>query len=344
MKKLSNAILLFLFFVLCSTLIISCSKKGNEPKVKTEGEISIGFSIDTLIVERWRTDCEVFSSKAKENDANLIILDAANNLSEQIRQIEYMIRQNVDCLVIVAKEASALSDVIQKAKAKGIPVISYDRLILNSDIDLFVTVDCQKVGYLMAESLLSVKKNGGYWCILGPEEDYNMTLVDKGVRSCLENTGISLDVRYFTPDWNYDLSYKKMNSLLDSGLLPEAIICGNDAIAETVIRSISEHRLGKNIPVVGQDAEVLACRRVQEGLQTATVYKPITNLAEKAAELACRLARGESAESLTELSGQIDNGLKKVPSVLLEPVLVTKDNLKSVIIDSGFHSETEIYR
>lgn len=332
------------FFVL-SLLFISCSKKIPPKNLSgAADQIKIGFSIDTLIVERWKQDCEIFNSTANKNGAFVTIMDAANSVQTQISQIDSLIEQKVNAIVIVPKEASSMSAVVLKAKAKKIPVISYDRLILNAPVDLYVSVDCEKVGVLMAKRLASELKKGSCWSILGSKEDYNMTMIETGIYKGLSGTKISEVYKYFTPDWNYDLSYRKITSLFVKGLVPDGIICGNDAIAETVLKAISEHRLGKNIPVVGQDADVLACRRIVSGFQNATVYKPIEQLASLAAEYACCLARGGKVENIAEVSGSLYNGACKVPSVLLEPVLVTKENMNQVIIDSGFHTFEEIYR
>lgn len=339
-----KSILIFLFTLNCF-LLASCKKTERKQYADDfDAAIKIGFSIDTLIVERWREDCQIFESTAKKSGASVIVQDAANSVTEQIKQIEYLINQNVDALVIIAKEDKSLEKVLQKAKAKNIPVISYDRLIRNSEISLYITVDSEKVGNLMADAILSVQKEGSLWCIYGSDADYNMALVDKGVRNRLSGEKISVDVKYFTPDWNYDIAYKKMNSLLDEKLLPSAVICGNDSIAENVIRAISEHKLGNSIPVVGQDAEILACRRISKGIQTATVYKPIKELAVKAAECACLLAKGTLPENLEGISGSIDNGTRNVPVIMMSPVLVTKENLSEMIVESGFHTADEIFR
>lgn len=330
--------------ILISAFLLTSCRNIRKNSTEIQKKLKIGFSIDTLIVERWSQDCDVFISTAKEHGAEVLIQDAANSVSEQLKQIDYLIDQKVDVLVIIPKEADSLKDVLQKAKSHGIPVISYDRLITNSEVDLYISVDCNKVGALMAQTLLSVQPEGGYWCILGSEYDNNMTLLTKGIHEMLSGTHVTVDVEYFTPDWNYDLAYRKMNSLLNDNLVPSAVICGNDSIAENVLRSISEHKLGKDIPVVGQDAEVLACRRIADGIQTGTIYKPITELAIKAAECACILAEKKNVEDLAEINSSFDNGIKNVPAILLEPVAVTKSNLTEVVVDSGFHTAGEIYR
>lgn len=340
MKKL-----LAFTFIFFSILLTSCSKKQQGfHSASSAKPLKIGFSIDTLIVERWKQDCELFISTAGKNGASVIIKDAANSVTEQIKQVDSLISQNVDVLVIVPKEASALSGVLLKARKKNIPVISYDRLILDAPVSLYVSVDSFKVGKLMAEGILKGLDKGSIWSILGSSEDNNMKMIEEGIHSGLAGSKVSEEFKFFTPDWNYDLAYAKMNGLLDDGLIPSGVICGNDAIAESVLKSISEHRLGMNIPIVGQDADILACRRIVAGLQAATVYKPIQELASIAAECACRIARGAPAEECAQNIGSIKNGYGTVPALLLEPVLLTGENMMNVVVKSGFHSYDEIYR
>lgn len=338
-----RGIVLFISLALVVTLDVSCVKTGLNSKVKSnKDKIKIGLSIDTLIIERWKRDVEIFVETAEKNGAEVIVRNAANNENEQIAQIEELVSLDVDVLVIVPKKAYSLSEVLEKVKSKDISVISYDRLIMNADIALYCSINSEAVGKLMAESLLDDHNSGGYFCMLGAEDDYNMILVDKGIRDALSGSDVTIDLKYFTPDWNYDLAYSKMNSLLNGGLVPEAVICGNDAVAECVIRAISEHKM--DVPVVGQDCDISACRRVIQGTQFASVYKPIYELASNVALIACKIARGEPVEIAAGTSETIDNGLKNVPVYWLEPVLVTKENLKEVVIDSGFHSEFELTR
>lgn len=338
-----RGIVFFIGLVFVTVISVSCIKAGVNAKNKSsKDKVKIGLSIDTLIIERWKRDCEIFIQTAEANGAEVIVRNAANDENEQAVQIEELVSLGVDVLVVVPKNAYSLSDVLEKVKAKNIPVISYDRLIMNADISLYCSINSESVGKLMAESLLENHNSGGYFCILGSEEDYNMILVDKGIRDALSGSNVTIDFKYFTPEWNYDLAYSKMNSLLNGGLVPEAVICGNDAVAECVIRSISEHKM--EVPVVGQDCDISACRRVIQGTQYASVYKPIYELASNVAVIACKIGRGEAVETAAGTSETIENGLKNVPVYWLEPVLVKKDNLKEVVIDSGFHSELELNR
>lgn len=351
MKKLTttNKSLKFSFLLITILSILFCScKKDKTTTLETnktqEKQITIGLSIDTLAIERWIRDCDVFLNTAKELGAHVIVQNAGNSIEEQEKQIKYLIDKNVDSLVILPKKADSLKEVIQKAKSKNIPVISYDRLILNANIDAYITVNSERVGEYMALTLSQVQPQGTYFCIYGPEEDYNMTLIDRGVRSILEPKQIDIAFTFYTDSWNYDLSYQKMSELLQKNLIPDAIICGNDAVAGSVIKALSEYQLAKKIPISGQDADISACQSIVEDKQTMTVYKPITELAKLTAQYAYKLATGKKINEMNQNIQTINNGLIDVPVIWLEPSIVTKKNIDDIVIKSGFHTHGEVYR
>ena len=339
-----------MFIVFLSLLLTGCKNKKAETKnvmsVKESGksQYTIGFSIDTLAIERWRRDCDVFMNTAKEKNTNVIVQNAGNSLEEQIRQIQYLIDRKVDVIVIVAKKADSLTDVIKNARSHGIPVISYDRLIMDADISLYVTVDSEKVGELMASGLLKVDPKGTWFCIYGPQEDNNMAMIRSGVEKVVAGTDVNITYTYYTDGWNYDLSYNEMSRLLREGEIPTSVICGNDAVANSVIQAVSEICPDRKINIVGQDADILNCQHIVSGRQTFTVYKPITELAHISARIACELAAGKNVQELPDITSTIDNGYAQVPSVMLDPVAVDKDNMDSVVIESGFHTYGEVYR
>ena len=343
MKKSSKALLSILF---CSIIFCASCKKDkagkNNIEIK-ENKITIGFSIDTLAIERWRRDTDVFIATAKELGANVIVQNAGNNVEEQIRQIQYLIDKNVNAIVIIAKKADALTEVISNANAKNIPVISYDRLILNAPIDLYVTIDSEKVGELMAQEMLKKCPIGSLYCIYGPLEDYNMTMIRNGAEKVLSGSQLRVGHVYYTDGWNYDLSYTHMCSLIREEKIPNAIICGNDAIANSIIQALSELSPDSKVLIAGQDADVVNCQHIVKGKQYVTIYKPITELSKRAAGCAVNLSRGVKVEDLGLVNGSMDNGYTLVPSILLKPVAVTKENMDSVIIESGFHAQEEIY-
>ncbi|MBR7064883.1 MAG: substrate-binding domain-containing protein [Treponema sp.] len=340
MKK--NWIILFALVFAFS----SCKKKIIEyempPIEQTKNRLKIGFSIDTFVIERWQRDCDIFIARCNELGSDVIVQIAGNSSEKQNRQIKYLIEKEVNALVIVPKDSESLTETLKLAKEAAIPIISYDRLIRNAEISLYITIDSQKVGHLMAEEITKKVKSGKYILMYGPKEDYNMSLVKIGVEKVLKNyPAIKIIEEYNTPDWNFDLSYKKMNDLLLQKNIPDAVICGNDAVAESVLLALQENRI-TGVTLSGQDADIAACKRIIDGSQLMTVYKPIIELAKIASENAVRLANESDPNLFADTT--MNNGLVDVPTILLEPVSVTKDNIDQVIIQSGFHTKDEIYR
>jgi len=171
-----------------------------------------------------------------------------------------------------------------------------------------------------------------------------MTLIQQGVHKIIENTGVHITETYYTDGWNYDLSYRKMADLLSAGNIPDAIVCGNDAVADSVIQALTAYYPGHSIPLCGQDADITACQHIVHGRQSFTVYKPITKLAEEAARYAVLLSEGKKVEDIVPDNDRIDNGYASVPVVWLKPMTVNKTNIDDVVIKSGFHTYGEVYR
>lgn len=304
----------------------------------------IGFSIDTLALERWQRDLDVFMNKARELGAEVIVQNAGNNVRMQISQLEYLMQRDVGAVVIVPKDRGRLTGVIKKMRDRNIEVISYDRLISGADISLYVSVNTESVGRLMARQLIGIGAAGNWSLVLGPDEDYNMTLMLRGIEDEIKDKGVTLRDILYTEGWNYDLAYGAAAGLLTGGELPDAIVCGNDSVAGSVLNAIDDYCPGRHIPICGQDADIAACQDIVRGRQDFTVYKPITELAEKAAECAVRLAKGETAGYIAGYDETIDNGYKQVPVLWLEPQVATRDNIDEVVINSGFHTHGEVYK
>ncbi|MCQ2590198.1 MAG: substrate-binding domain-containing protein [Treponema sp.] len=349
MKK--SFISLFALFFIAGTFFCSCSDKNNRKQTagtKNEATLpnvkTIGFSIDTLAIERWQRDLDVFMNKVKEMNANVIVQNAGNSLEEQNRQLMYLLDKGVDVIVVLPKEADGITESIQKIKNRNIPVISYDRLTQNADIDLYITINSEKVGEEMARGLIKTNSGNNWYCILGAQEDYNMALIQNGVNNVIKHTNKKINYTYYTSGWNYDLAHQEMIRLIKNDDIPDAIICGNDAIADSVIQALDLYYKGPSISICGQDADIAACQNIIAGKQSFTVYKPITQLAEMTAEIAVNIANNNDISSFLSANTTINNGQKDVPVVWLDPVTVNKNNIDEVVIESGFHTYGEVYR
>ena len=337
------------FIVLLSLAFFSCrrtevSLRDSEKTSAESQKLCIGFSIDTLALERWQRDLDIFMNRVRELGADVIVQNAGNSVEIQNKQLLYLMERKVDAVVVLAKKRNSLTEIIQKMRAKGIPVIAYDRLITDSDISMYISVNTERVGELMAKRMLSQGVGPDWYCILGPEEDFNMVLLQQGLKSAIRGKNVQILGTYYTEGWNYDLSYQEAVKVMTGSRLPDAIICGNDALAGSVIQARADYCPDRQVALCGQDADIAACQNIVRGLQDFTVYKPITSLAEQAADYAVLLARGEKVEDVVQSGKTINNGFGDIPVVWLEPKIVTKNNIDSVIVSSGFHTHSEIYK
>ena len=257
----------------------------------------------------------------------------------QAAQIEYLIEKDMDVIVIIATDYNALSEPVRKAKREGVRVIAYDRLIKDADVDLYITFDNERVGEMMAETILArTPEEGKIFMMCGSPEDNNVSLVMEGFHGMIDRTDRVVVETAYADNWLSEIGFYQVSAYLDKGGEADAIMCGNDDIASQVIRALSERRMAGEVCVVGQDADLGACQRVVEGTQAMTVYKPVEKLARRAAECAVTLAKGEDLKT----AGTFFDGAQEVPYIGLEPVAVTAANM-DVIIEDGFHMREDIY-
>ena len=334
------SVVLTLFVVL--TLLASCSGQDTAESVDDPGRpIEIGLTFDSLVIERWERDRDVFVSTAKDLGVEVNVQNANGDVNTQISQIEYFIQKKVKAIVVVATDCSSLSDVIAKAHRAGIKVISYDRLIENANTDLFVSFDNNKVGELMAEGIVSqTGGNGDILMVCGPLTDSNVPSVIQGFEEGIEGTELNTVKVWHCAGWKPEYAFDYVSTYLNENpdAPPAAIMCGNDSIAGQTIRALSEKKLAGEITVTGQDAELEACQRIVEGTQYMTVYKPVEKLAQRAAVLTVDLIKNGKADT----EDTISDGTYNVPYESLDPIMVTSDNMDEVIIGT-FHQKGEVY-
>lgn len=339
MKRLMSCLLLLFF--LCG-----CVRESSIQVTKTEKleKIHIGFSMDTLEEERWLRDRDLFKASAENLGAKVTIMAASGDDALQMVQAEQLIQLGVDVLVVVPHNAEATAAIVAKAHDAGIKVISYDRLIKNADLDLYVSFDNEKVGELQAEAIIKLVPKGKYVYIGGAETDNNAHLFKKGVFNVLqpliEKGDITVVYDQWTRNWLPTNALENMRSAIESNNRDiDAVIAANDATAGSATNVLAAYGMLGKIPVAGQDAELAAVKRIVDGTQTMTVYKPINILAEAAAELAVKMAKGEDMGA----DRKVNNGKIQVPSVLLSPIAVDKENVEETVIADGFHAYEDVF-
>ena len=349
MKKWKNIICLLLCICLlgagCGSKTTESTQENGqqeeEKSSKEDKEVKIGFSFDSFVIERWIRDRDVFVSTAKKLGASVNVQNANGSVQEQISQIQYLIDKNADVLVVVAVDCAALSDVMHAAKEKGIKTISYDRLILNGDTDLYVSFNNKAVGTLMAKELKRDLPDGGQIIMIqGAEEDNNVKMVHQGFMEELEGSNLEVVYEEHCKGWRAELAVDYLDEALEKYPDVSGIMCGNDDIAAQVVRVLAEHRLAGNVQVVGQDGDLAACQRIVEGTQTMTAFKSVELLAKVAARYAVSMAKGET---LSRINSSIDDGSGDIPFCMLQPISVTSRNMDEIIIDGGYHSEEDVY-
>lgn len=336
-KKLISIILII------TTLMLTGCESDESNNVaddkKDPDTIQIGLSIDSLLIERWTRERDLFVSKAQELGATVNVQNANGEVEEQIKQIRYFIDKKMDVIVVIAIDDLALREVIADAKKAKIKVIAYDRPIREANTDLFISVDNEKVGELMATYIKKkIGNEGSIIQVKGSPTDYNVQMVQTGFMKIIGTTDIKIDYAEYSDGWVAENAFSITNEYLNSGKVPDAIMCGNDSLAAQAIKALIENRLGGKVCVVGQDADLEACQRIVEGTQYMTVFKPVEKLAQKAAERAVDMAKGVPLG----LKDTFYDGNYEIPYEKLDPIAVTKENMDSVITGK-YHQKNEIY-
>ena len=344
MKKIIIVLIVLVSLVATAIYFLNRLLVEKQILLSEKKPLVIGFSMGAIREERWFKDRDLFIQKAQELGAEVIVSLSDYDSAEQVSQIENLVSQGASVIVIIPSDSEKIGPAIEKANQDGVKVIAYDRLIKNSNVDLYISFDNVKVGELEAESVLSVVNKGKFAYIGGSSTDNNSFLLKEGTMNVLDkkikNGDIKLVVDEFTLDWKPEEAYKTMKKYLDSGQTIDAVIAANDGTASGVIRALKEKGLDGKIPVSGQDAELSATQRIVAGTQTSTVYKPINSLAFKAAEVAVAMANGQTPEA----TGYINNGKINVPAFLLEPIIVDKTNMIDTVVKDGFHMYKDVYK
>jgi D-xylose transport system substrate-binding protein len=339
MKRRTRRVALVLPFV----ALLGCSKgadKAGAPK------LTIGFSLDTLKEERWQRDRDLFVAECEKRGARVLVQSANNDATLQNSQVENLLTQGVSVLVVVANNAKTAATIVETAHKSGVPVVAYDRLILDSDLDVYVSFDAVRVGEQQADYLVKRRPSGNYVLIGGSPIDNNAHLVRDGQMNVLKPYVDRGDIKIVSEQWAKDWQPVEALKIMENALTRNrndvaAVVASNDGTAGGAIQALAEQKLTGKVLVSGQDAELGACQRVVAGAQTMTVYKPIHLLAAKAAEIAITLG---SKQPLPAAPRTLNNGKREVPAFLIDPIQVDKDNLAATVIKDGWQKLEDVYK
>lgn len=370
----------FLAGLLVAAMVASMTACGSDPtannnsssdKNSDSGKKKVGISMPTKSLERWNRDGSYLEEQFKKEGYDVEITYSDNDTDQQVNDIQNMISDNVDILVVAAIDGDTLSTVLADAKDQNIPVISYDRLIMNTDaISYYVSFDNYKVGQLQGQYIIDTlkldgsKKKYNMEVTAGDPADNNATFFYNGAMDTLKKYIDDGTVKIVskqqdfesvaTPQWSTDEALNRMQNILSSYYADgknqlDIALCSNDSTALGVTQAIESDYAGKNTPLItGQDGDVANLKNILDGKQAMTVYKAVANEAVVTLKLVKSVLDGNTPDELLTKefdcecsydTDSYDNGTGKIPSYLLTPEVITKDNYKEKLVDTGYYKE-----
>jgi D-xylose transport system substrate-binding protein len=309
--------------------------------------LKIGLSLPTQAEERWVRDKNTMVETAKALGVDLRVQITNNDAAKQVAQSENLLAQGVKVLILAPHDAESAAVIVQKAKKAGVKVISYDRLILNSEPDVYVSFDNEKVGEMQGDYLTKLVPKGNYVVLAGAPTDNNAKLYRDGamkfIKPLVDKGDIKIVMDQSVKDWQPSEAQKIMEQALTANQNKiDAVLAPNDGTAGGAIQALAAQGLAGKVPVTGQDAELSASIRIVQGTQSMTIFKDTRLLGAKAVELAVKMAKDEPIAS--EVNAKLNNKKIDVPSVLLPIVVVDKASLDKTLIDSGYLKRELVYK
>ena len=339
--------------------------EGQNEESNSGGKKTVGIAMPTKSLERWNRDGEYLKKQFEDEGYEVDLKYSDNKTEQQNNDIQAMIADKVDLLLIAAIDGDTLSQTLADAKSADIPVIAYDRLIMNTDaVSYYVSFDNYTVGKLQGEFVrdtLDLDNTSDSFNIeftAGDPADNNATFFFNGAYEALEQyikdgklkvpSGKTKFTEVATPTWSTDKAFENMQNTLASyysdGTQLDVALCSNDSTALGVAQAITQDYGGSNTPLVtGQDGDIANLQNIVDGKQSMTVYKNVSDEAGVTLDVAKAILSGQTPDGTLKLSAEAsydtdsyDNGVKKVPSYLLVPYVITKDTLDK-LVDTGLY-------
>ncbi|GGO84285.1 solute-binding protein [Nocardioides phosphati] len=305
---------------------------------------SSGKTIALLLPESKTTryeafDKPLFEKKVAElcSDCKVDYYNADQDESKQAQQVDTAVSKGADVIVLDPVNGAGAGGMVESAQKSGAKVVAYDRFI--GKADYYLSFDNASVGKLQGEALAkAMGDKGGILMLNGAPSDPNAAQFKKGAHEALDGSGVKILAEYDNPDWSPDNAQKWTSDQLakfDTSKI-KGVYAANDGQAGGVVAALTGAGMKPDAlpPITGQDAELAAIQRIVAGQQAMTIYKPIKIEAEKAAELAVSLAKGEKPSDTEDFEG--------VASYIFDPVVVQKDNVKDTVVKDGFYSVSDI--
>jgi D-xylose transport system substrate-binding protein len=332
--------------LLTATTLTACG--GNNPPAASSNSssgpaVKIGLLLPETKTTRYEAfDRPLFEAKMKSlGNYDIVYSNASQDASKQQEQAESALTDGVKVLVLDPVNAQAAASIVASAKAQDVPVISYDRLVAGTtDLAYYISFDNEQVGVLQGNSLVDkLAKDGikdpGILMVNGSPTDGNAVLFKKGAHSVIDKSDVKVLAEYDTPDWSPDKAQSFVAGQITqfTGQI-DGVYAANDGTAGGAVAALKAANVTPWPIITGQDAEITGIQRIVAGDQYMTIYKAIKTEAELAATVADQLAKGETPTDATDVAG--------VPTKLLTPVVVTKENIMDTVVKDGFYTVAQI--
>lgn len=331
MRFLKFAVLIFSFLIFFS----SCNQADNKSK--------IGILFGTYEAARWDLEKNYLEEKINELGGELITKITEGDELEQFAQATELIESGVDVLIIIAVNGNTAGSIVREAHSKGIKVIAYDKLIQNSEIDFFITFSGERAGELMAEYSINKIPEGNYVLMYGDRTDDNAIKIHNGIKTILQPLidakNINIIYEGYTDQWATENATFYTNKIIEfSDTEIDVIIATFNSVTYGAKAAVKKQGLENNILVIGHDPDLEVCQDILNGKEVLAVHKTVKNIAYKTAEIAIQLATNKTIQTTDE----IYNGRMDVPSIILDPVVVNKNNIETIIFEEGFINKKDV--
>lgn len=363
---------MFLAMAVSASLFVGCGTSGEvaqkeSAETKTEAQEGnaggklIGVAMPTKDLQRWNQDGKNMKQELEAAGYEVDLQYAGGEPTTQVSQLENMISKGCDLLVVASIDGSTLGEPLRQAKEAGIPVIAYDRLIMNSDaITYYATFDNYMVGQKQGEfirdtfDLDNTKETFNIELFTGDPADNNCNFFFGGAMDVLQPyidagklvvpSGQTKFEQAATPNWDSEKAQNRMDTIISGnysdGTKLDAVLCSNDSTALGVENSLASSYTGEYPIITGQDCDIANVKNLVAGKQAMDIFKDTRTLATQVVKMVDSIMKGEEAE--INDTKTYDNGTGIIPTYLCEPVVVTKDNYKQLLIDSGYYTEDEL--
>lgn len=313
-------------------------------------KLTVGLSLPTQREARWVSDKDTMVAAAEAAGIDLKVQTADADMAQQATQVEALLSQGIQVLILAPHDGGAAATLVEKAHQQGIKVISYDRLILNADVDMYTSFDNVKVGELQGQWIVSQAPKGNYILMSGDPGDNNAKLFKEGALKAIQPLIDSGDIKVVADQAVANWLPSNALNIVENALTAnqnkvDAILAPNDGTAGGAIQALAAQKLAGKVPVTGQDAEAAAAKRINEGTQGMTVFKDTRELGKGAIAAAIVYAQGKTTADIeyngVKVDQVVNNGKIDVPSLLLPATIVTKENV-NVLVDSGYLKAEDI--